>query len=109
MRKGRVYVDPMLFDPTLTDPITEEYIGSDDKPLDISALILGIASVIAAAFIPVAAYPCGVVGLIYCARHKRRKRITLSLILCIIGIVTAAVHNVVMTVYLTRLLERLAY
>lgn len=107
MRKGRVYMDPIIFDPSFTDPITEEYIGSDEKPLDVSALILGIASVIASAFIPVAAYPCGVVGLIYCARHKRRKRITLSLILCIVGVVTAAVHNVAMTVYLTRLLEGL--
>ena len=65
------------------------------KPLDVAALVLGIVAVVAAAFIPLISYACGIIGLVFAIKRRKTKRTTVALILCIVGIVGGVVSNVI--------------
>ena len=71
--------------------------GDGKKPLDVAALVLGIVTVVAAAFIPLISYVCGIIGLVFAIKHRKEKRTTVALILCIVGLVGAVVSNVIAT------------
>jgi len=64
------------------------------KPLDTASLVLGIVAILAAAFIPLISYFCGVIGLVLAIRRKGEKRTTAALILCIIGLVLGLASNI---------------
>jgi hypothetical protein len=83
------------------EPVTQPAEGAETaapdgkKPMDTAALVLGIVAVAAAAFIPLVSYVCGVIGLVFAIRHRKAKRTTVALILCIVGIVGGIVSNVI--------------
>ena len=68
------------------------------KPLDVAALVLGIVAVVLALLIPLATYICGIIGLVFAIRHRKAKRTTAALILCIVGLVLgvgAHIYNII--------------
>jgi len=92
------------------EPVTQPAEGAETaapdgkKPMDTAALVLGIVAVAAAAFIPLASYVCGIIGLVFAIKHRKEKRTTVALILCIVGIVGGVVSNVVATrIYMEKL------
>ncbi|MBR3294354.1 MAG: hypothetical protein IKI69_08065 [Oscillospiraceae bacterium] len=64
------------------------------KPLDVAALVLGIVAIVAAAFSPLVSYVCGIIGLVFAIKHRKEKRTTVALILCIVGLIAGVVSNV---------------
>ena len=78
------------------------------KPLDTAALVLGIVTVVAAAFSPLISYVCGIIGLVFAIKHRREKRTTVALILCIVGLIAAVVSNVIAARILMEALQNAA-
>lgn len=57
------------------------------KPLDTVALVLGIVTIVSALlFKPTLFTICGIIGIVLSIKHRKEKRTTLALILCIVGI-----------------------
>jgi uncharacterized membrane protein YqjE len=75
------------------------------KPLDAAALVLAIVTVAAAAFIPLVSYVCGIIGLVFAIRHRKQKRTTAALVLCIVGLIGAVGSHVYMTIRIYQALE----
>lgn len=74
----------------------KEVVTADDKkPLDVAALVLSLVTVVAAAFIPLVSYVCGIIGLVFAIKHRKEKRTTVALILCIVGLIGAVISNVI--------------
>ena len=65
------------------------------KPLDTASLVLGIVALVAAAFIPLVSYVCGIIGLVFAIKRRKEKRTTAALILCIAGLIAGVVSNVI--------------
>lgn len=65
------------------------------KKMDVVSLVLGIVAIVAAAFIPLVSYICGIIGIVFAIKNRKEKRTTLALILCIVGIIGGAVSNVI--------------
>ena len=86
--------------PTEVVEVPEAAEATGKKPLDVAALVLGIVAVVAAAFIPLISYVCGIIGLVFAIKHRKAKRTTAALILCIVGIVGGVVSNI----YATKML-----
>ena len=63
------------------------------KPFDTVSMALGMAAVIAAALVPLISYVCGVVGLVMAVRDREKKRTTVGIILCSIGLLLGVVSN----------------
>lgn len=66
-----------------------------EKKMDVTSLVLGIVSIVAAAFIPLISYICGIIGIVFAIKNRKEKRTTLALILCIVGIIGGVVSNVI--------------
>lgn len=74
----------------------KEVVTADGKkPLDVAALVLSLVTVVAAAFIPLVSYVCGIIGLVFAIKHRKEKRTTVALILCIVGLIGAVISNVI--------------
>ena len=56
------------------------------KPFDTVSTILGIVALLAAAFVPLISYVCGVVGLVTAVRDREKKRTTIGIVLCSAGL-----------------------
>lgn len=78
------------------------------KPLDTAALVLGIVAIVAAPFIPLVSYICGIIGLVFAIKHRKEKNTTVALILCIVGIVLGVASNVYAAVQLTQAMQSMA-
>ena len=77
------------------EPVKEEPSPDGKKPMDTTSLVLGIVAVVAAAFIPLVSYICGIIGIVFAIKRRKDKRTTVALILCIVGIVGGVVSNVI--------------
>lgn len=76
----------------------KEVVTTDGKkPLDVAALVLSIITVVAAAFIPLVSYVCGIIALVFAIKHRKKKRTTVALALCIVGLIGAVISNVIAT------------
>ena len=75
------------------------------KPLDTASLVLGIVALVAAAFIPLVSYVCGIIGLVFAIKRRKEKRTTAALILCIVGLIAGVVSNVIATRMVLAALE----
>lgn len=74
----------------------KEVVTTDGKkPLDVAALVLSIVTVVVAAFIPLVSYVCGIIGIIFAIKHRKKKRTTVALLLCIVGLIGAVISNVI--------------
>ena len=93
MEENTIFQEKLVEVPETTE-------ANDKKPLDVAALVLGIVAVAAAAFIPLISYVCGIIGLVFAIKHRKAKRTTAALILCIVGIVGGVVSNI----YATKML-----
>ncbi len=67
--------------------------------------MLGIVAVVAAAFIPLVSYVCGIIEPVLAIKHRKEKRTTLALILCIVGLLAAVVSNVIAAKAIAEALE----
>jgi lipopolysaccharide export LptBFGC system permease protein LptF len=74
------------------------------KPLDVAALVLALVTIAAAPFIPLVSYACGIVGLVFAIRHRKSKRTTVALVLCIVGLVGAVVSNIYSAIHISQAL-----
>ena len=84
----------------------KEVVAADGKkPLDAAALVLSIITVVAAALIPLVSYVCGIIGLVFAIKHRKEKRTTVALILCIVGLIGAVVSNVIAAKILMETME----
>ena len=79
-----------IFQESETAPVASD----GKKPLDVAALVLGIVTVVMAAFIPLVSYICGIIGLVFSIKNRKSKRTTVALVLCIIGLVCAVASNI---------------
>ena len=70
------------------EPVKEELAQDGKKPTDTTSLVLGIVAVVAAAFIPLVSYICGIIGIVFAIKRRKDKRTTVALILCIVGIIS---------------------
>lgn len=77
------------------------------KPIDTTALVLGIVAIAASLFIPLVSYVCGIIGLIFSIKHRKIKRTTASLILCIIGLVCGLASHIYSIIVLLGTMESL--
>ena len=86
-----------IFQEPVTQPAESAEAAAPDgkKPMDTAALVLGIVAVVAAALIPLVSYVCGIIGLVFAIKHRKEKRTTVALILCIVGIVGGVISNVI--------------
>lgn len=75
------------------------------KPLDVAALVLSIVTVVFAFLSPLVSYVCGIIGLVFAIKHRKEKRTTVALVLCIVGIIGAAVSHVIAAKYMAELLQ----
>lgn len=75
------------------------------KPLDVAALVLGIVAVVLALLIPLATYICGIIGLVFAIKHRKAKRTTAALILCIVGLVLGVAAHIYAIVQLLPIME----
>ncbi|MBE7057689.1 MAG: hypothetical protein E7387_01120 [Ruminococcaceae bacterium] len=75
------------------------------KPLDTTALVLGIVAIAAALFIPLISYACGIIGLIFSIKHRKEKRTKAALILCIIGLICGLASHVYSMIVILGTLE----
>lgn len=75
------------------------------KPLDVAALVLGIVAVVLALLIPLATYICGIIGLVFAIKHRKAKRTTAALILCIVGLVLGVASHIYAIVQLLPIME----
>lgn len=76
------------------EPEKKDLAPDGKKPLDVAALVLGIVAIAAAAFSPLVSYVCGIIGLVFAIKHRKEKRTTVALILCIVGLIAGVVSNV---------------
>lgn len=75
------------------------------KTLDVAALVLGIVAVVLALLIPLATYICGIIGLVFAIKHRKTKRTTAALILCIVGLVCGVGAHIYAVVQLLPVME----
>ena len=78
------------------------------KPLDVAALVLGIVALVASPFIPLVSYICGIIGLVFAIRHRKEKRTTAALVLCILGLIAGVVSNAIAAIFVSQVLSELA-
>lgn len=64
------------------------------KPMDTAALVLGIVALVASPLIPLISYMCGIIGLVFAIKHRKNKRTTAALVLCILGLLCGVVSHV---------------
>ena len=86
------------------EPVKEELAPDGKKPTDTTSLVLGIVAVVAAAFIPLVSYICGIIGIVFAIKRRKDKRTTVALILCIVGIIGGVVSNIIAMRILTDVL-----
>lgn len=84
-----------IFQETQTESTEEIAEINEKKKMDATSLVLGIVAIVAAAFLPLASYVCGIVGIVFAIKNRKEKRTALALILCIVGIIGGAVSNVI--------------
>ena len=77
------------------------------KPIDTTALVLGIVAIVASLLIPLVSYVCGIIGLVFSVKHRKTKSTTASLILCIIGLVCGLASHIYSTIVLLGTIESL--
>ena len=95
MEENKIFQD-QTENMAVLDEQKENVVSADGKkPLDVAALVLGIVTVIFAFLMPIVSYACGIIGLVFAIKHRKNKRTTAALILCIVGIVVAVICNVV--------------
>ena len=87
MEENNVFQEP-------TEVVEKTPVEGGKKPLDVAALVLGIVAIAAAAFIPLVSYICGIIGLVFAIRHRKEKRTTVALILCIVGLAGGVASNI---------------
>lgn len=73
------------------------------KPMDTPALVLGIVALLASPFIPLISYICGIIGLVFAIKHRKDRRTTAALILCIVGLICGVVSNVVAAIKIAEI------
>lgn len=87
------------------EQVKEVSVVDGKKPLDVAALVLGIVAVVFALLSPIVTYICGIIGLVFAIKHRKTKRTTAALVLCIVGLVCGVASHIYAVIQLMAVME----